>query len=89
MNPAPTGPALFAGSEYIAQLWLFWLAPLLGAIVAGLLARWLYEPAGIIENFSWSKSGWSDRRSIVVECAPAAALATTMAVFFETDHVTT
>jgi aquaporin Z len=51
VNPArSTGPALFAGSEYIAQLWLFWLAPLLGAIVAGLLARWLYEPAGIIET---------------------------------------
>lgn len=36
VNPArSTGPALFAGSEYISQLWLFWLAPILGAIVAG------------------------------------------------------
>jgi aquaporin Z len=38
-----TGPALFAGGPYIAQLWLFWLAPILGAAIAGLLARWLYE----------------------------------------------
>jgi glycerol uptake facilitator-like aquaporin len=30
-----TGPALFAGGEYIGQLWLFWLAPLLGAVLAG------------------------------------------------------
>lgn len=36
VNPArSTGPALFAGSEYISQLWLFWIAPILGAIVAG------------------------------------------------------
>jgi aquaporin Z len=44
VNPArSTGPALFAGGPYIAQLWLFWLAPILGAAIAGLLARWLYE----------------------------------------------
>jgi aquaporin Z len=51
VNPArSTGPALFAGGEYIAQLWLFWLAPILGAVVAGFLAHWFYEPAGIIET---------------------------------------
>lgn len=44
VNPArSTGPALFAGGAYIDQLWLFWLAPLAGAALAGLLARWLYE----------------------------------------------
>ncbi len=44
VNPArSTGPALFAGGPYIAQLWLFWLAPMLGAVIAGLLARWMYE----------------------------------------------
>jgi len=43
VNPArSTGPALFAGGDYIAQLWLFWLAPLAGAVLAGLLARWLH-----------------------------------------------
>jgi aquaporin Z len=41
VNPArSTGPALFAGGAYIGQLWLFWLAPILGAVIAGLVARW-------------------------------------------------
>jgi aquaporin Z len=45
VNPArSTGPALFAGGEYIGQLWLFWLAPIVGAMIAGLLSRWLHEP---------------------------------------------
>src|SRR5271157_194209 len=45
VNPArSTGPALFAGGEYINQLWLFWLAPIVGAILAGALTRWLQEP---------------------------------------------
>jgi aquaporin Z len=45
VNPArSTGPALFAGGEYIGQLWLFWLAPIAGAMAAGMLARWHYEP---------------------------------------------
>jgi aquaporin Z len=40
VNPArSTGPALFAGGWAIAELWLFWLAPLLGALLAG----WLYR----------------------------------------------
>jgi aquaporin Z len=51
VNPArSTGPALFAGGAYVAQLWMFWLAPILGAMVAGFLARLLYEPAGIIDT---------------------------------------
>ncbi|MBI1689327.1 aquaporin Z [Methylorubrum rhodesianum] len=51
VNPArSTGPALFAGAEYVAQLWLFWLAPIAGAILAGIVARWLYEPADIVET---------------------------------------
>ena len=37
VNPArSTGPALFAGVEYVSQLWLFWIAPILGAILAGI-----------------------------------------------------
>ncbi len=36
VNPArSTGPALFAGSAALAQLWVFWLAPLAGGLVAG------------------------------------------------------
>jgi aquaporin Z len=51
VNPArSTGPALFAGGEYIAQLWLFWVAPIIGAVIAGLLTRWMYEPEAIIET---------------------------------------
>ena len=42
VNPArSTGPALFAGGGHIGQLWLFWLAPIIGAVLAGLLARWM------------------------------------------------
>jgi aquaporin Z len=51
VNPArSTGPALFAGGAYIGQLWLFWLAPIIGAVVAGLLTRWMYETEAIIET---------------------------------------
>jgi aquaporin Z len=51
VNPArSTGPALFAGGPYIGQLWLFWLAPILGAVFAGLLARWMYEREALIET---------------------------------------
>nr|WP_294551528.1 aquaporin Z [uncultured Rhodopila sp.] len=51
VNPArSTGPALFAGGEYIAQLWLFWIAPIAGAVIAGLLSRWLYEPDKLDET---------------------------------------
>jgi len=40
VNPArSTGPALFAGGWALEQLWLFWLAPLIGAIVAGVVYR--------------------------------------------------
>ena len=44
VNPArSTGPALFAGGAYVSQLWLFWLAPIVGAVIAGLVSRWLHE----------------------------------------------
>jgi aquaporin Z len=42
VNPArSTGPALFVGGWALAQLWLFWLAPIVGAILAGFTYRWL------------------------------------------------
>lgn len=38
VNPArSTGPALFAGGWAIEQLWLFWLAPIAGAVIAGIV----------------------------------------------------
>ena len=44
VNPArSTGPALFAGGAYIGQLWMFWLVPLVGALIAGWVARWLLQ----------------------------------------------
>jgi aquaporin Z len=48
VNPArSTGPALFVGGWALAQLWLFWVAPLAGGAAGGALYRWLSaEPAG-------------------------------------------
>jgi aquaporin Z len=44
VNPArSTGPALFAGAWALQQLWLFWLAPLLGGVLAGVLHRTVLE----------------------------------------------
>jgi aquaporin Z len=38
VNPArSTGPALFAGGWAVQQLWLFWVAPIVGAILAGVI----------------------------------------------------
>ena len=42
VNPArSTGPAIFQGSWALEQLWLFWLAPIVGAMLAGLVYKWL------------------------------------------------
>jgi aquaporin Z len=44
VNPArSTGPALFVGGWALAQLWLFWVAPIAGAVAAGLLHRAVLE----------------------------------------------
>ena len=42
VNPArSTGVALFQGDWAISQLWLFWVAPIIGAVLAGVVYRWL------------------------------------------------
>jgi aquaporin Z len=42
VNPArSTGPALIEGGAALTQLWLFWVAPLVGGIIGGVLYRWL------------------------------------------------
>jgi aquaporin Z len=42
VNPArSTGPAIFVGGWALAQLWLFWLAPIVGAAIAGFAYSWL------------------------------------------------
>lgn len=50
VNPArSTGPAVFVGGWALAQLWLFWVAPLLGGAVGGVLYRWISEePSALI-----------------------------------------
>ena len=45
VNPArSTGPAIFVGGWALQQLWLFWVAPPLGALIAGLVYPALFEP---------------------------------------------
>ncbi len=47
VNPArSTGPALFAGGWALGQLWMFWVAPILGGVVGGTLYRWV---SGVLE----------------------------------------
>jgi aquaporin Z len=44
VNPARSlGSALFGGTAALGQLWLFWMAPILGGVIGGALARWLQE----------------------------------------------
>lgn len=44
VNPArSTSQAIFAQGEYLPQLWLFWVAPIAGAIVGGLIYKFLLQ----------------------------------------------
>ena len=44
VNPArSTGPAIIVGGWAIAQLWLFWVAPIVGAAIAGFVYRTVFE----------------------------------------------
>ncbi len=44
VNPArSTGPAIFAQNGALGQLWLFWVAPLVGAAIAGIGFRYIFE----------------------------------------------
>jgi aquaporin Z len=45
VNPArSTGPAIFVGGWALQQLWLFWIAPIAGATLAGAVGRVLHKP---------------------------------------------
>ena len=45
VNPArSTGPAIFVGGWAIAQLWMFWVAPIVGGILGGTLYAAIFEP---------------------------------------------
>jgi aquaporin Z len=56
VNPArSTGPALFVGGWALSQLWLFWVAPLIGGVLGGVIYRWLSEePTGVVEGVTAS-----------------------------------
>src|SRR4051794_37981857 len=50
VNPArSTGPALFVGGWALKQLWLFWLAPIIGAVLAGVAYRFVAEERKVAE----------------------------------------
>jgi len=58
VNPArSTGPARFVGGWALAQLWMFWVAPLIGGALGGLLYRWLSEePSDQVTGLAPGKS---------------------------------
>lgn len=51
VNPARSlGPAIFAGPELFSQVWLFWVAPILGALLAGFLYASVFSEASELEE---------------------------------------
>ncbi len=50
VNPArSTGVAPFAGGWALMQLWMFWVAPIIGGVIGGVVYRWLsHEPSALI-----------------------------------------
>jgi len=53
VNPArSTGPAVFVGGWAIEQLWLFWVAPLAGALLAGVVYAVFAEPPEAVRKRS-------------------------------------
>jgi aquaporin Z len=60
VNPArSTGPAVFVGGWAMMQLWLFWLAPLVGGGLAGVVYRWVGGPS--IEVTPEPAQAWETR----------------------------
>jgi len=44
VNPARSlGPALFVGGDALAQLWLFWVAPIIGGVIAAVIWKYVLE----------------------------------------------
>ncbi|HLN10410.1 MAG TPA: aquaporin Z [Xanthobacteraceae bacterium] len=44
VNPArSTATAIFGGTEALSSLWLFWVAPIVGGVIGGIISRWLQE----------------------------------------------
>lgn len=63
VNPArSTGPAIFVGGWALEQLWLFWVAPIAGAAIAGFVYPWLSReqapsPAPVVKGQTASPAG--------------------------------
>ena len=54
VNPArSTGPALIVGGMALQQLWIFWVAPLVGGVIGGGLYRWLETDAASGHQGRW------------------------------------
>ncbi len=46
LNPArSTATAIFGGAEALSDLWLFWVAPIVGGAIGGIVSKWLYDEA--------------------------------------------
>ena len=57
VNPArSTGPAVIVGGWALQQLWLFWVAPIAGATLAGLMYRWFGGNESAASNISLSRN---------------------------------
>lgn len=51
VNPArSTATAMFAGGWAVGQLWLFWVAPMIGGALGGMLYVWLFESAKAVRE---------------------------------------
>jgi aquaporin Z len=62
VNPArSTGPALFVGGWALGQLWLFWVAPILGAVIGGLISDTLFRTPQQPIREAMAKEGASTR----------------------------
>src|SRR5437868_13821370 len=44
LNPArSTATAIFGGAEALQSLWMFWVAPIVGGLIGGIVSKWLYD----------------------------------------------
>ena len=75
VNPArSTGPALFAGADALGQLWVFWLAPLVGGAIAGLTYVFMFG-----KDDRRGPAGGGDRGLTVASRRPVSGTAGTTA----------